>query len=55
MKKSSQPHDQKDFHTIAKSEERSEKSGTEDFPSSQSGFLITLMDALTHPFMIRHC
>jgi PAS domain S-box-containing protein len=52
MKKSSQPHDQKDSSIIAKDEERPEGSDTEDFPSSQSGFLTTLLDALTHPFMI---
>jgi PAS domain S-box-containing protein len=52
MKKSPQPHGQKDSNIIAKDEELSEESGTEDFPSSQSGFLTTLLDALTHPFMI---
>ncbi|MDP2216877.1 MAG: PAS domain S-box protein [Methanolobus sp.] len=52
MKKRSQPHDQKDLYIVAKYEERSEESGTGDFPSSQSGFLTPLLDALTHPFMI---
>ncbi|AFV25023.1 multi-sensor hybrid histidine kinase [Methanolobus psychrophilus R15] len=52
MKKSLHPHGQKDSNIIAKDEERSEESGTEDFPSSQSGFLTTLLDSLTHPFMV---
>jgi PAS domain S-box-containing protein len=52
MKKISQPHGQKDSHITAKEEELSEESGIEDFPRRQSGFLTTLLDALTHPFMI---